>query len=94
MAVNSLQAALSAALQATHCGRYFSNVQIDTKDGQIAALQREVKLLRAENAYLRDQVSYAIPIFTSSELQAAEITWKLLLDKNHQSSVRVRCHLP
>ena len=31
-------------------------MQLDAKDAAIAALKREVALLRAENQYLRDQV--------------------------------------
>ena len=32
-------------------------LQVDPKDAQTAALKREVQLLRAENAYLRGQLS-------------------------------------
>ena len=32
------------------------DMQMDPKDAMIAALQREVHLLRSENSYLRDQV--------------------------------------
>ena len=32
-------------------------MQVDPKDAQTAALKREVQLLRAENAYLRGQLS-------------------------------------
>ena len=32
-------------------------MQLDAKDAAIAALKREVALLRAENQYLRDQAS-------------------------------------
>ena len=46
-------------------------MQVDPKEAQTAALKREVQLLRAENAYLRDALTASGASNTVSQISAA-----------------------
>ena len=48
-------------------------MQVDPKEAQTAALKREVQLLRAENAYLRDALNASGASNTVPQISAADV---------------------
>ncbi|CAL5224582.1 g7289 [Coccomyxa viridis] len=70
-AASSLEETLSTLSYATRAKNIRNRpaLQVDPKDAHTAALKREVQLLRAENAYLRGQLSSAASLGDSSALQ-------------------------